>query len=206
MEVPNRRLHCNISGVFRFLFVAARVKIPIVKPKKLVEKSVDATESSRRDVTSNSDSRAPLKLRQLMMGEESSSSSSLLKAGSAVKIEDGTGTSSKVGSYVIGSNSMRQTSVKQKEEQPMKEEAVTANVFSTGKITLTGAKSISSLNYALETLKPFLFKTSPVRVCTLLLLMFGRVILMGDSTYVKKHIFAFLPKWSIVVAAALPRT
>lgn len=121
------------------MFTGARAKIVIPKKEAGVEKN-DA------DSDDAPDRRAALKLRKLMMGESASESDLISGPGKS-------SSSSAVGSYMVGAGSKRTASTRQRDEKVAKEETVTANVFSTGKITFTGAKSIASLNYALEKLK-----------------------------------------------------
>lgn len=101
----------------------------------------------------NLNRRAAWKLRKLMMGESASESELMYLKGAAVA-NDRNKCGSGVGSYLVSCGNKRTASIRDQDEKQSKEEVVTANVFSTGKITFTGAKSINSLNCALEKLKP----------------------------------------------------
>lgn len=114
-------------------FPAARVRIPV--PARTQLKKEGDEMKKEEDQT---EQRVSAKLRKLMIGDASPAS----------EVSGG------VGSYMITATARRPVTTRQRQEKMPKEETVTANVFSTGKITFTGAKSIASLNYALTKLKP----------------------------------------------------
>lgn len=114
---------------------AARVRIPVPAKKASSDEAkaqvVDGAQTILENKQSgDSASAVSRKLRRLMMGDpENTEDSTTLSSGGAV------------GSYIITAGAKRAVStLRSKEDKLSKEECVTANVFSTGKITLTGAK------------------------------------------------------------------
>ncbi|XP_053992226.1 uncharacterized protein LOC128883659 [Hylaeus volcanicus] len=128
-------------------FPAARVRIVVPPLESALNNSNSQAELDHLKVTQEKKKKnVSVKLRRLLMGELESEKHCL----------ESLSTEGAVGSYMITSGAKRAyTPHTLKEAKINKEESVTANVFSTGKITFTGAKSIRSLNYVVEILKPF---------------------------------------------------
>lgn len=127
-------------------FPAARVRIVVPPLESVLKNSNCQAEHDHSKVTQEKKKNVSVKLRRLLMGELESEKHCLESVSTDVA----------VGSYMITNGAKRAyTPNTLKEAKVNKEESVTANVFSTGKITFTGAKSIRSLNYVVEILKPF---------------------------------------------------